>query len=282
MKKPLISKQNATVLIAACAISTALLGLYSSNLFAQDAKTGKDGKPVATAKPALTVTVVSPSNGSLALKLSTNGNVAAWQEAIIGAEVNGLKLNDVRVNVGDVVKRGQVLATFSGEGARADLLQAAAGLAEAQANAAEAAANAVRARSLEGTGALSAQQIAQFTTLEATAKARVAAARAQQTNAQVRLNNAQLTAPDAGVISARSATVGSVVGAGSELFRMIRQGRLEWRAEVTSSELASIAAGQAVSVTSATGAAVQGKVRTVAPTVDAQTRNALEIGRAHV
>ena len=277
MKTSLISKHNAIVSIAVCALSTALAGLYASNLFAQDAKTGKDGKPVVliAAKPALTVTVVSPSNGSLALKLTASGNVAAWQEAIIGAEVNGLKLNDVRVNVGDVVKRGQVLATFSGEGARADLLQAAAGVAEAQANAAEAAANAVRARSLEGTGALSAQQIAQFTTLEATAKARVAAAKAQQTNAQVRLNNAQLTAPDAGVISARSATVGSVVGAGSELFRMIRQGRLEWRAEVTSSELASIAPGQLVSVTSATGAKVQGKVRTVAPTVDAQTRNAL-------
>jgi pyruvate/2-oxoglutarate dehydrogenase complex dihydrolipoamide acyltransferase (E2) component len=39
-------------------------------------------------------------------------------------------------------------------------------------------------------------------------------------------------APDAGIISARSATVGATVPAGQELFRLIRGGRLEWRAEV--------------------------------------------------
>jgi HlyD family secretion protein len=66
-----------------------------------------------------------------------------------------------------------------------------------------------------------------------------------------------------------------VVGAGSELFRMIRQGRLEWRAEVTSTELARIKPGTTATVTAASGTQVQGKVRMIAPTVDAQTRNAL-------
>ena len=56
---------------------------------------------------------------------------------------------------------------------------------------------------------------------------------------------------------------------------MIRQGRLEWRAEVTSAELARIKPGLAVTVTAATGAAIQGRVRMVAPTVDPQTRAAL-------
>ncbi len=275
MKNTFTRKQLTIILIAACALFALAFGLFASNLQAQDGKNGKDDKVPSASKPALTVNVVSPSNGSLALKLSANGNIAAWQEAIIGAEVNGLKLMDVRVNVGDVVKRGQVLATFSVDGSRADLLQARAGLAEAQATAAEAAANANRARSLQDTGALSAQQINQFTTAESTAKSRVDVAQAQLANAQIKLNNAQLTSPDSGVISARSATVGSVVGAGTELFRMVRQGRLEWRAEVTSSELASIKPGQAVSITSATGAVVEGKVRVVAPTVDPQTRNAL-------
>ena len=251
------------------------LGLFTSHLHAQDSKNGKDDKPASTAKPALTVSLVSPSSDSMALKLAANGNIAAWQEAIIGAEVNGLKLTDVRVNVGDVVKRGQVLASFSVDLARTDLLQARASLAEAQATAADAAANAARARTLQDTGALSAQQIAQYNTAESTALSRVEVAKALQASAQVRLSHAQLTAPDNGVISARNATVGSVVGAGSELFRMIRQGRLEWRAEVTSSEIASVKPGQPVSVTAATGTVVQGKVRMVAPTVDAQTRNAL-------
>jgi RND family efflux transporter MFP subunit len=59
------------------------------------------------------------------------------------------------------------------------------------------------------------------------------------------------------------------------LFRLIRQGRLEWRAEVTAAELGRIKVGTRVQITSASGSTVQGKVRIVAPTVDAQTRNAL-------
>ncbi len=261
----------ALVLIAFGAVSVPAIGLFSSKSVAQPAPAAS--APVA--KAALSVTAVSPINGSLAVKLSANGSVAAWQEASIGAEVNGLKLTEVRVNVGDVVKRGQVLARFSGEGVQADLLQAKASLAEAQASLSAASADAQRAATLKDTGALSAQQIAQFNTGEITAKARVQAAQAMVTAAQVRANNAVLTAPDNGVISARNATVGSVVGAGAELFRMVRQGRLEWRAEVISSEIAKIKPSAAVSVTAASGAQVNGKVRIVAPTVDPVTRNAL-------
>ncbi len=264
------SKPITMILIAIGAISLPAIGLFSSQTQAQ-------GTPPAAAAPKATLTVssVSPASGSMALKLAANGSVAAWQEAIIGAEVNGLKLTDVRVNVGDVVRRGQVLATFSSETAQADLLQAQASLAEAEASAFAASADAQRAATLKDTGALSNQQIAQYNTQEATAKARVQAAKAQVTAAQIRLKNAQLTAPDNGIISARQATVGSVVGAGAELFRMVRQGRLEWRAEVTSSEIGKIKSGTAVNVTAASGAVVNGKVRIIAPTVDPVTRNAL-------
>mgnify|MGYP006195352249 CR=1 FL=1 len=92
---------------------------------------------------------------------------------------------------------------------------------------------------------------------------------------QLRLRHTQVLAPDSGVISARTATVGAVVGAGTELFRMVRKGRLEWRAEVTSTELRRIAPGAKVSVTAASGATAEGTVRMIAPTVDPQTRNAL-------
>jgi HlyD family secretion protein len=270
-------KLNTPVIVAACALFITAAGLFASQTWAQSDKPAepKGDKKIAVAKAALSVNAVSPSNAALGLQLQANGNVTAWQEAIIGAEVNGLKLLEVRVNVGDMVKKGQVLATFSADTARADVLQAQASVAEAQATEQEAAANAARARSLQDTGALSAQQIAQYTTAETTAKARVASSRAMLTNAQVRLKNGQLTAPDNGVISARLANVGSVVNAGSELFRMIRQGRLEWRAEVTSTEVARIKPGTTALVTAASGAQVQGKVRTIAPTVDAQTRNAL-------
>lgn len=232
-------------------------------------------KGAPSARPALTVSVAKPEQIELKVTLAANGNVAAWQEAIVGSESNGLRLAEVRVNVGDVVKKGQVLAVFSPETVNADVAQARASLAEAKATAADAAGNAARARTLAQTGALSQQQINQYQTTEQTAKARVEAAEAVLAAQQVRGRNTRVLAPDDGVISARTATVGSVVAAGTELFRLIRQGRLEWRAEVTSAELGRIAVGTPAVVQSASGAQVQGTVRSIAPTVDPQTRNAL-------
>ena len=234
---------------------------------------GKDG--AASPRPALTVTVARPEATELMLTLAANGNVAAWQEAVVGSESNGLKLAEVSVNVGDTVKKGQVLAVFSPETVQADIAQARASLAEARATAADAAGNAARARTLQATGALSQQQINQYQTTEQTARARVEAAEAVLAAQQVRGRNTQVLAPDDGVISARTATVGSVVAAGTELFRLIRQGRLEWRAEVTSAELSRVSVGTTAFVVSASGAQVRGKVRSIAPTVDPQTRAAL-------
>jgi RND family efflux transporter MFP subunit len=235
----------------------------------------KDKTENAPATPALTVTTARPSTASLPLKLGANGNVAAWQEAVIGSESGGLRLLEVRVNVGDVVKKGETLAVFSADTVNADVEQARAALQEAQANAAEAAANAKRAQSLKSSGAMSEQQVTQYLTAERTAAARVAAAKATLTQQQLRLKYTQVVAPDSGVISARSATVGAVVGVGTELFRLIRQGRLEWRAELPAGDIGRVRPGARVRVKGANGSEVVGKVRTVAPTVDAQTRTTL-------
>jgi RND family efflux transporter MFP subunit len=229
----------------------------------------------ASARPALTVSTTGPQRTTLPVRIAANGNIAAWQEAIVGTEANGLRLAEVRVNVGDVVRRGQVLATFAPEMVQADASQIRAMVAEAEAALAEATANAARARVLQDSGAISDQQINQYLTAERTALARLDAQRAQAKVQQLRLRQTQVLAPDDGVISARSATVGAVLPAGTELFRLIRQGRLEWRAEVAAAELAKLRPGMAVRVTPSGGAPVAGKVRMVAPTVDPQTRNGI-------
>lgn len=236
--------------------------------------TAKDDKPAAPT-PALTVTTGQPSTTTLPLGLTANGSVAAWQEALIGSESSGLRLSEVRVNVGDVVKKGETLAVFASETVRADVEQARAALQEAQANASAAKADADRARALRNSGALSEQQVTQLLTAERTAQARVSATRATLSQQELRLRQATVVAPDSGIISARSATVGAVAGPGTELFRMIRQGRLEWRAEVTSNDLGRIKPGMKAAVRAASGGEIVGKVRTVAPTVDPQTRLAL-------
>ncbi|MDB5790896.1 MAG: efflux transporter periplasmic adaptor subunit [Massilia sp.] len=254
----------------ACSAALFLVALSGCSKDADEA-----AKKNAPATPALTVTVARPSSASLPLRLGANGNVAAWQEAIIGSESAGLRLLEVRVNVGDVVKKGETLAVFSADTVNADVEQARAALQEAQANAAEAAANARRGQTLKSSGAMSEQQVTQYLTAERTAAARVAAARATLAQQNLRLKYTQVVAPDSGVISARSATVGAVVGVGTEMFRLIRQGRLEWRAEVTANDIGRIKPGTRVTVKAANGSEVAGKVRMVAPTIDAQTRTAL-------
>ncbi|MFD0667830.1 efflux RND transporter periplasmic adaptor subunit [Ramlibacter sp. MAHUQ-53] len=256
--------------LAVAVLAATLASLGATAVVAQD-----DRKPAAPGKPALSVALATPQRASLAQALAANGNLAAWQEASIGAQVNGQRLSEVRVNVGDRVKKGQVLASFATDMLGAEAAQSLAAVAEAEAAAAEASANAERARTLQASGALSAAQIHQYLTAEKTAQARLQAARAADQAQQVRLSQAQVLAPDDGIISSRTATVGAVVGAGTELFRLIRQARLEWRAEVTSSELGRLRAGTPVRVTAASGATLRGQVRTLGPTVDAQTRNAL-------
>ena len=235
----------------------------------------KDPAAAQAPKPALTVSTALPQTSRLPIRLAANGNIAAWQEAIIGTETAGLRLTEVRANVGDRVKAGQVLAVFSTDSVQADVAQARASLAEVQATAADAQANAERARSLQSSGALSSQQINQYLTLEATAKARVQAAQAVLGAQQLRSRQTQVLAPDSGIISARTATQGAVLGNGAELFRLIRQGRLEWRAEVTSAELGRIQPGMPVRLQPANGGEVLGRVRMVAPSVDPLTRAAL-------
>lgn len=265
MRKPIVITTIVLAVLVAIGIS----------LYAGAPNVQADDKAAAPVRPALTVTITRPSEASLPIRLRANGNIVAWQEAIIGSESNGLRLTDVRANVGDTVKAGQVLAVFAAETVQAELAQARAGLMEAQANAADAANSAARARTLQNTGALSTQQINVYLTAEQTAKAKVQAARATLDAQQLRLRQTRLVAPDDGIISSRTATVGAVVGAGTELFRMVRQGRLEWRAEVTAEELGRLETGTPVRVTAANGTKLVGKVRMVAPTVDPQSRSAL-------
>jgi HlyD family secretion protein len=276
-----ISRFKQRPVIAAVAIAAALGGgaLWAVVSQAQGGKAQSDAaKKAAAARPALSVTLTAPQTADWPQVIAANGNVAAWQEAVIGAEISGLRLTEVRVNVGDVVKKGQLLARIAGDTVAAELAQARAAAEEAQANLAEAKANADRARQIQATGALSAQQVSQFLTAEQTALARLNAASAKVQADELRLAQTRVVAPDDGVISARAATVGSLTQPGQELFRLIRNGRLEWRAEITANELARVTPGMTATLQPPgvpAGTRVQGKVRMVAPTVDAQTRNAL-------
>ncbi len=233
------------------------------------------GKAEVAIRPALTVTTAMPHFTKWPETFCANGNVAAWQESSIGSEIGGLRLAEVRVNVGDAVQRGEVLAVFDDVTVKADVAVAAATVTEAEAGLAEARANADRAREVKMPGVISAQQISEYLVAERKAAARLQSTRAQLNSRQTRLAQTAVTAPDDGVISSRSATLGAVTSTGQELFRLIRMDRLEWRAEVPSAELPFLRIGQKAAVTAPGDLKAEGRVRIVSPTVDAQTRMGL-------
>jgi RND family efflux transporter MFP subunit len=240
---------------------------------------GRSNQPaadtVAAPKPALSVTVVQPVLRDIAMKLNANGSIAAWQEAVIGSEISDLRLTEINVQVGDRVRKGQVLAVFSDESVLTDVAQSRAALAEAEANLADARDNADRAKQIMASGALSGQQVNQYLTGEKTAKAKVQSAKAQLDSQLLRLKYTKVPASDDGVISSRSATLGAVAARGQELFRLIRQNRLEWRGEVTAAEMAQLEVGMAASVEVPNVGRLQGRVRALAPTLDEDSRNGL-------
>lgn len=240
------------------------------------AKTAREPDP-AQAAPAsvMSVSLTRARAEELPMRVAATGSVAAWREAIVGSESNGLRLTDVRVDVGDAVRRGDVLAVLDAEVVEAELAEARAAVAQVEAEAVEASANALRAKGLEGSGAMSAQQIAQYFAAAQTARARLEAARAAERRQRVRVAQARVLAPDDGVVSSRTATVGAVVPAGEELFRVIKDGRLEWRAVVPAAELDKLRPGQIAFLATAGQPAVSGELRSLAPTISADTRSGL-------
>lgn len=208
--------------------------------------------------PALTVTAAAPRQAVWPTILEVPGAIVAWQEAIISPQISGYQLTEILVNVGDQVKKGQVLARINQALLRADeaLLLA---------NFEQANANHKRALTLKSNGFMSDQNILQLETQVKTTRALLDAKRLQ-------LRYTDVTAPDDGAISARNATLGSIAAPGQEMFRLVRQNRLEWRGELSARQLTLVRPGQAVLLTLPNGATVQATVRQAAPTLNADTR----------
>ena len=225
--------------------------------------------------PALTVALIAAQAMQWPDAVTANGAIAAWQEAVVSAEVSGLRIAQVLVDVGDQVRRGQVLARFDDSTMSAAAAQQEAMVAEAEAHLAEAAANATRAARLRSTGAISDQDLVQFVTRAQAARAQLDSAEARARSTRLNLQFTRVVAPDDGVVSARTAMLGAVTGPGAELFRLVRQNRLEWRAELTASQLAQVREGQTAQLQLPDGSNARGTVRQIAPVLDEKTRTAI-------
>lgn len=224
------------------------------------------------ANAGMAVTTAPVVRRELASGVTASGPITPVEEMQLGVELSGLRVTAVNVDEGEAVDKGDVLLTLDARTLDSDLAQAQAALREAEAGAALARSNLARGEQLAGGQYISAASLDELRAARTQAEARVGTARAARDAAQLRRDFATLRAPADGIISARLVQPGQVVAAGSELLRLIRDGALEWRAELPAGDLGKVDPGDRVELRDRDGTVVVGTVRAVSPGVDAASR----------
>lgn len=258
-----------------------LAAIAGGTFYALRDKPAPAGGPLAAtgdvkdASNVLTVTTTSVADATVARFMLVTGSLAAWDELAIGTQTSGLAITEVLVDEGDKVTAGQLLARFDDKVLRADLMSRDASLREAQALAAEADANIRRAEELARTGAISTRDLDARRSTALTTKARVGVAEAARAQAVARLAQTEVRSPTDGTVTRRNARLGSVMSAGgTELFRIIREDRVELVADVPEIDLGSLKVGQPAELSAVDihGKSFMGEVRLISPVVDVKSR----------
>ena len=237
---------------------------------------GGDDKSKAGDKPAgasrQTVTAATATSVALPYVIVASGTVSAWEEVPVGAETGGLTAIGVYVDEGTYVRQGQILVKLNDALLQAQLRQQQAGVQSAEANAARDDAALGRAQELKERGFLSQASLDTALANQRASQANLASARASLSETRTRLAQSEIKAPVSGLIISRNVTRGQIVEAGTQLFRMVRDGRLELDAQVPETDLPALSAGQTATISSNEGVMTSGTVRIVTPEVNAETR----------
>ena len=219
-----------------------------------------------------TVTVAAAALRNLPRTVTASGTISAWEEVPVGAETGGLTATAVYVDEGRYVRQGQPLVQLNDALLRAQLRQQQAAVQSADANAARDEAALGRAQELKERGFLSQASLDTALANKRSSDANAAAARAALSETRTRLAQATIRAPVSGLVISRNVTRGQIVSAGSELFRIVRDGRLELDAQVPETDLALVRSGQSAAVSSDQVGETTGTVRIVTPEGDPETR----------
>ena len=194
-------------------LTLATLGMLASCRNAQEA-------PPEEVRPVRAVTIETSAVGDT---IALTGTVQAQTEINESFRIGG-RLIERNVEVGDKVRPGQLLARLDPQNEESSLLAARAQLVAAQAQLVEARNNHARMRDLVAENAVSRAAFDQAVAVLQTAESQVNSARANVDLAQNRLSYTQLAATTAGVVTARGAEPGEVVGAGTMVVQVAREG----------------------------------------------------------
>lgn len=254
----------ALILAAAAALTLSACGGHGED----KSKTGD--KPAGASRQ--TVSAATAIEQALPRVIVASGSVSAWEEVPVGAETGGLTAVGVYVDEGSYVRQGQVLVKLNDALLQAQLRQQQAAVETAEANAARDDAALGRAQELKQRGFLSQASLDTALANQRASQANLASARAALSETRTRLSQSEIKAPVSGLIISRNVTRGQIVEAGTQLFRMVRDGRLELDAQVPETDLPALRAGQTATITSNEGVATSGTIRIVTPEVDPETR----------
>lgn len=219
--------------------------------------------------PSVTVAIVARRD--IAGALSASGRLVPREETAVAPDLNGYRVSRVNVEEGAWVRQGQVLAVLDDSLLRSQIEQSRASLAQQQVSAEQAAAQAARVDGLDNQGVLSREAIEQRRFAVRTARATVAATRAQLNDLLTRQAHLQIRAPYDGVVLERTVRPGDTSSTGTTMFRMARGGLIELYAELPESDLKLISLGDPAEVVLPSGRRLAGQVRLMGQRVDAQT-----------
>jgi len=230
-----------------------------------------------SSRQAATVSVIVPGRTTIAGLINVTGAIAARREMPVGSVGEGGQVAEVRVEAGDWVRQGQVLAVVdrsvqsqqqAGQSAQIDVAAANARLAQA---------NLDRALKLVDRGFISHADVDRLTATRDAAVAQVNVARAQLGQLRAQAARLDIVSPADGLVLERRVERGQVVGGGGAvLFRIARGGELEVQARVSETDLAALRPGITAKVTP-TGSArsFTGQVWQVSPVIDPATRQGM-------
>ena len=222
----------------------------------------------AAKRAVMAVEAVTPSQMKIVDTLDANGLIAATSTAEVSGRLTGVVIEQVLVEEGQAVKKGQLLAVLDTRTLTEQRTQAAADLATAEAAKDKAAADLARTEPLLAIDAVSRQEVDAHRVALRQASANIAAAQSRLATAKNNEANGRVTAPVAGIISAKHAQVGTLT-TGASLFSIIESGKLEWQATLSPADAMRIHVGQTAKISLGDdGQALSGTVSRLSPTAN--------------
>lgn len=236
----------------------------------------EDATPSAAPLAAMTLTasdIAVAREVELVDGIAMSGSLEPAQTVIVKAQVAG-RLGTVRVDRGSRVRAGEALVEIEAEGVKGQAASARAAVASAEAALALAAQRLASARRLLAAGAISDIDLRATEAAHEAATAQVAATKAQLAAAGEAESRTSVTAPLAGIVSARAVESGEAVKDGDRLFTIVDISSLELDAQVGVDAAMRVRVGSPVTFTldALPGQSLEGRVVRIDPRADPGTR----------